>query len=136
MRIGELARRTGISERALRYYEEQGLLRPARRPSGYRDYDEGAVDTVRDIRTLLAAGLPTALIAELLPCMVNGTAGLAPGCPELVPYLEKERDRISAAIDDLARTRSLLNAIIAATPPENPNPPVCDREPAVELATR
>lgn len=41
MRIGELARRTGVSERMLRYYEQEGLLRPARTTSGYRDYGEG-----------------------------------------------------------------------------------------------
>lgn len=40
MRIGELARRTGVSVRALRYYEEQGLLVPARAANGYREYTE------------------------------------------------------------------------------------------------
>src|SRR5918997_5505513 len=69
VRIGELSRRTGVSERLLRYYEEQDLLRPRRRPSGYREYDESAVVTVLHIRNLLAAGLSTATIADLLPCM-------------------------------------------------------------------
>ena len=52
MRIGELSRRTGVSVRLLRYYEDQGLLAPARLPSGYRDYDGGAVEQVQLIRVL------------------------------------------------------------------------------------
>ena len=116
MRIGELSRRTGASERSLRYYEEQGLLTPQRRPSGYRVYQESDVDTVRHIRTLLAAGLGTAIIAEALPCMVDTGGGLAPGCPELVDGLNKERARITAAIEELTTARSLLDDVITATP--------------------
>ncbi len=37
MRIGELSRLTGVSVRALRYYEEEGLIRPSRGGNGYRD---------------------------------------------------------------------------------------------------
>jgi DNA-binding transcriptional MerR regulator len=119
MRIGELAKRAGISERSLRYYEEQGLLHPARTPSGYRVYAESDVDIVRHVRMLLAAGLNTAFIREVLPCMVDTGEGLAPGCPELLPHLQKERDRISLAIDGLATARTLLDGVIAATPPDN-----------------
>ncbi len=81
MRIGELSRRTGVSERLLRYYEEQGLLHPYRRPSGYREYQEGDVEVVRRIRTLLSAGLPTVLIAEVLPCMRNDGRSSSPPAP-------------------------------------------------------
>ncbi|WP_280384091.1 MerR family transcriptional regulator [Nocardia wallacei] len=56
MRIGELARRTGATRRALRYYEEQGLLPDRRSPNGYREYDEHAVRLVDDIRRLLSVG--------------------------------------------------------------------------------
>ena len=59
MRIGELARRVGVAPRLLRYYEEQGLLRPRRTSSGYREYGEADVDVVHHVRTLLAAGLST-----------------------------------------------------------------------------
>jgi DNA-binding transcriptional MerR regulator len=119
MRIGELAKRAGISERSLRYYEEQGLLHPARTPSGYRVYAESDVDVVRHVRMLLAAGLNTAFIREVLPCMVDTGEGLAPGCPELLPHLQKERERITLAIDGLATARTLLDGVIAATPPDN-----------------
>lgn len=119
MRIGELARRTGASERSLRYYEEQGLLTPARTPSGYRAYAESDVDVVRHVRMLLSAGLGTAFIREVLPCMVDTGDGLAPGCPELLPHLHRERDRITTAIDGLATARALLDGVIAASPPDN-----------------
>lgn len=114
MRIGELARRTGISQRALRYYEEQGLLRPLRRPSGYREYRETDLRTVRNIRTLLAAGLNTTTIAGVLPCLVEDEEEPVPACPELVTILNVDRDRISMAIDDLQAARATLDAIIAA----------------------
>jgi MerR family copper efflux transcriptional regulator len=47
MRIGELATRAGITPSRVRFYEAKGLLPPpARRESGYRDYDEAALDVL------------------------------------------------------------------------------------------
>ncbi|MEV4871825.1 MerR family transcriptional regulator [Streptomyces syringium] len=127
MRIGELSRRTGVSERLLRYYEEQGLLRPHRRPSGYREYRDEDIGTVRGIRTLLAAGLSTTTIGELLPCMVDDGRGLTPACPEMLPDLYRERQRISDAVADLLAARGVLDSIITATlPPEALQPPACE----------
>ncbi|HEY3681476.1 MAG TPA: MerR family transcriptional regulator [Streptosporangiaceae bacterium] len=114
MRIGELARRTGATQRALRYYEEQGLLRPHRQPSGYREYADVDVRTVGSIRTLLAAGLGTSVIAEVLPCMAPDGELLPPSCPELLDGLAAERARISGAIAELASARAILDGIMAA----------------------
>lgn len=50
MRIGELARKTGLSTHALRFYEQQGLITPQRRANGYRDYPSEAVEIVNLIR--------------------------------------------------------------------------------------
>ncbi|NLT54852.1 MAG: MerR family transcriptional regulator [Actinomycetales bacterium] len=116
MRIGELSRRSGVSQRSLRYYEEQGLLRPARRPSGYREYAADDVGTVRRIRSLLAAGLPTTAIAEVLPCVREDGERLVPTCPQLVRDLTRERDRIDRAIRDLEVSRDLLDRVIAGAP--------------------
>lgn len=112
MRIGELARRTGASPRALRYYEEQDLLRPDRRASGYRDYGERSVRTVQHIRLLLSAGLGTAVISEILPCIADDTVVLAPTCPELLDGLAEERARISASIDKLLAARGILDSLM------------------------
>lgn len=118
MRIGEFSRRTGVSERLLRYYEEQGLLHPSRRSSGYREYAEEDVETVRGIRILLAVGLSTTRIAELLPCMADEGAGLAPLCTGMLPDLYEERERITTAVADLLVARDRLEEIIAATAPD------------------
>src|SRR5262245_39450885 len=107
MRISELARQSGTTPRALRYYEEQGLLKPARRASGYRDYDRRAVHTVRHIQLLLSAGLNTTAIGEILPCIPDETTVLAPTCPELLDALAEERARITRSIEKLAAARSV-----------------------------
>jgi DNA-binding transcriptional MerR regulator len=115
MRIGDLSRRTGVSVRLLRYYEEQGLLRPLRRPSGYREYLEDDVRTVQNIRTLLGAGLSTRTIAALLPCMVDDGQLLAPACSGMLSDLQRERERIDRAVADLQSARAVLDTIMTAS---------------------
>jgi DNA-binding transcriptional MerR regulator len=112
MRISELARRTGSTQRALRYYEEQGLLQPERLPSGYRVYAESDVDVVRRIKILLSAGLSTPVIRKILPCLVDRDEELAAVCPELKEGLASERARIGETIDELETARTLLTTII------------------------
>ncbi|MFF4756114.1 MerR family transcriptional regulator [Streptomyces sp. NPDC002514] len=117
MRIGEVAEQAGVSVRALRYYEEQDLLRPDRSAGGQRQYPDTAVGRVRLIQQLFAAGLPSRSVREVLPCVDSGTA--APG---LLDHLEIERARISQRIIDLLAARDRLDNVIANT--RNP-PPEC-----------
>lgn len=113
MRIGELARRTGVSERSLRYYEEQRLLPADRTPGGHRDYPEQAVDRVIHIQELFAAGLCSKKIVQILPCLrdADGTANES-ATPELVGELEIERARIDRMIAELRRSRDVLDEVI------------------------
>ncbi|MEV5981493.1 MerR family transcriptional regulator [Streptomyces sp. NPDC052114] len=138
MRIGALSRRTGVSQRLLRYYEEQGLLNPRRRSSGYREYDEEDARTVQSIRTLLAAGLSTRTIAELLPCTVNDGQGPVPACSGMLPDLYRERERIDRAMADLVAARAALDTVIAATPSEDADgdPDACPATARGEAVTR
>ncbi|GAA3473535.1 MerR family transcriptional regulator [Nonomuraea roseola] len=110
MRIGELARRTGVSERSLRYYEEQGLLHPERTAGGHREFPSTAVETVVRIQELFAAGLCSAKIVQFLPCM--GEEGRKRATPLLVEDLLVERERINRMIKDLARSRDVLDQVI------------------------
>ncbi|MET8828068.1 MerR family transcriptional regulator [Streptomyces sp. NPDC004610] len=114
MFIGELSRRTGVSARSLRYYEQQGLLRPERRASGYREFDESDVAAVRRVRILLAAGLNTDLIREVLPCMAEEGAILAPTCEEMAQDLRQEAERLSRSIAQLQGAHTMLSSIIRA----------------------
>lgn len=111
MRIGELAKRTGVSIRALRYYEEKGLLKPDRTPSGYRIFTHADVRTVAHTQTLLAAGLRTDLIAEILSCM-TGEALLLQDCRG---RLELERQRLTMEVDRIRAARSILDSLLAHT---------------------
>ncbi|WP_020673952.1 MerR family transcriptional regulator [Amycolatopsis nigrescens] len=110
MRIGELAARTGVSVRALRYYEEQNLLTSARSPSGQRQYPDSATGRVQLIQQLYAAGLSSRTILGILPCVVTGEV-----TPELLDRLAAERDRINGRIDALTATRDRLDTIIGTS---------------------
>ncbi|GAA5178669.1 MerR family transcriptional regulator [Rugosimonospora acidiphila] len=115
MRIGELARRTGVSERSLRYYEQQGLLAADRTSGGQRDYPEQAVDRVVRIQELFAAGLHSKKIGQLLPCMRDADGGPSEiATPQLVTDLTGERERIDRMIADLANSRDVLDEVISA----------------------
>ncbi|AZM62013.1 MULTISPECIES: MerR family transcriptional regulator [unclassified Streptomyces] len=109
MRIGELAARTGASRRALRYYEQQGLLVSARSSSDQRYYDETHVERVKLIRTFLTAGMSSKAIAQLVPCMTEPNGERA---RTALTSMNRERARLSSAIDDLTAAREALDRLI------------------------
>ncbi|MGW3204063.1 MerR family transcriptional regulator [Streptomyces sp. NPDC001135] len=113
MLIGELSRRTGVSERLLRYYERTELISSGRRANGYREYDDQTVETVRRIRALLAAGLPTRIIRQVLPCTFD-EATVRP-CPGVLAGLRGQLDVLDQRSADLDTARRLLRLMIAAT---------------------
>lgn len=107
MRIGEVASRTGVSVRALRYYEEQGLLSSERSPAGQRRYAQDAVDRVRLIQLLYAAGLNSKAVSGIMPCMETGMASA-----DMLDLLATERDKIDERLRELAETRDRLSHVI------------------------
>jgi len=110
MRIGELAQQTGVSVRSLRYYEEQGLLVSERSPSGQRTYVEAAVERVRFVQRMYAAGLSSRTIAELLPCVETPSADHTDDAWE---RMLQERARLDEHIAGLVETRAALDSLIA-----------------------
>ncbi|WP_372407064.1 MerR family transcriptional regulator [Streptomyces luteireticuli] len=112
MRIGELAGRTGVSVRLLRYYEEQGLLASERTPGGHRSYAADAPLVVGRIRGLLDAGLPTRVIREVLPC-VEGDGLFVHPC--VGDRLRDQLRGMDEKIAGLQESRTGLAAILAET---------------------
>jgi DNA-binding transcriptional MerR regulator len=108
MRIGELATKTGVSVRALRYYEEQGLLSSERSESGQRHYPEQATGRVRLIQQLYAAGISSPAIREMLPCVVTGVAS-----PEVLAKLRGHRSSVVRQIEELQETLLQLDSVLA-----------------------
>ncbi|MER7718958.1 MerR family transcriptional regulator [Streptomyces flaveolus] len=112
MRIGELARATGVSVRLLRYYEEQELLAPRRDAGGHRRYPAEAVTEVARIRTLLAAGLPTRVIRRLVPCVL----GDGPEVDVCVQDLLREQlAGLDTRIAHLQQARAALGELLDAS---------------------
>jgi DNA-binding transcriptional MerR regulator len=109
--IGELAERTGISERLLRYYERAGLLRPERLPNGYREYADSDTAAALRIRALLAAGLPTRVIRQVLPCTTD-EAAVQP-CPGVLNALRAQLSELDRRAAELAVAREVLRETIA-----------------------
>jgi DNA-binding transcriptional MerR regulator len=72
MQISQLAAQTGVSVHALRHYEKLGLLLPARRPSGYRDYTEAMRREVVFIAMSRRIGFSLKAIAAQLPAYRSG----------------------------------------------------------------
>lgn len=105
MKIGELAARTGVSVRSLRYYEQQGLLKPVRDESGYRDYSIFAEEQVRTIQLYLNLGLTTEQIAGFLHCVMKNKEAF---CTEVFPIFRQKIEEIDAQINQLNQIKMNL----------------------------
>lgn len=113
MRIKELSARTGVPARLLRYYEEQGLLRPRREDNGYRSYDEPLVARVRQIRGLLEAGLTTEIIRTVMPCLAEAACSQH-DARDFVGNIRRERNRMAERVAFLSENLHALNAYLDA----------------------
>ncbi len=124
MKIGELARLTGVSERSLRYYEELHLITPARTYGGHRVFAASDVERVIRIQELFAAGLCSRKIGELLPLVAEPAAHRT----ELRTLLEVERRRLHEIVRHATGELENLEDLIGTLAPHvsagaSPGPP-------------
>jgi len=104
MRIGVLAARAGISCSRIRFYEARGLLpRPPRRPSGYRDYDERALEIVLFINRARGLGFSLAEVAAHLDSPHDNKRK-----SRLLSRLEAKVSELDAVLADLQSRRATL----------------------------
>jgi len=111
MRIGELSRATGVSSRALRYYEQQGLLRSERRPNGYREYSPESVDVVAFVQDMFQAGLSSDVIRDILPCSQDEHP--RGDCTALLARVRQVRDELVRQERQIGERRRRLDSYLA-----------------------
>ena len=109
MEIRELATKTGISPKTIRYYESTGALPPAKRkPNGYRTYDESDVARVK-----LAAGARRLefSLEDIAEIMAMRDRGEAP-CRFVLEQLQEKADEINERISELQRLENELRQLV------------------------
>ncbi|MCX4096415.1 MerR family transcriptional regulator [Nocardia sp. alder85J] len=117
MLIGELAARTGTTTRALRFYEEQGLLTAGRTPAGYRDFEEQAVLRVRNIRELLSIGFTVEDVRAFLPYLDQEVPEVFPYEPRCATgYARVGPPRVAELDRRIAALTELRNRLVARMP--------------------
>lgn len=121
MRIGELAQRSGVSTKTIRYYEEIGLVPPPPRlGSGYRNYEPATLDRLAFIRAAQAVGLS---LGEIRGIVALRDEGQTP-CGHVLDLLRTRSAELGRRIAELRALRGELNRLVARA--EALDPADCD----------
>jgi MerR family transcriptional regulator, redox-sensitive transcriptional activator SoxR len=107
--IGEVAARSGMAPSALRYYEDQGLIRAERTSGNQRRYTRATLRRVAFIRSAQRVGLTLDEIAEALATLPEGRT---PTRADWARLSRSWRPRIDAQIERLERLRAKLDGCI------------------------
>jgi MerR family mercuric resistance operon transcriptional regulator len=109
MRIGELAKKVGITTQAIRYYERIGLFEnPARNPSGYRIYEDHAVDFLQFVKKAQSLGFNLQEIKTIWKIVSSGKKP----CGYVLKQTENRLREVDKRIEDLRVFRLLLLDIL------------------------
>jgi DNA-binding transcriptional MerR regulator len=101
MKIGEVAKRSGVTVDTVRFYERVGVLPPPeRRPSGYRDYASDTIERIQFTRELQAIGFTLSDVVDALTAHDAGGA-----------TCESEQWRLEAVLDRVEAKLAELNAV-------------------------
>lgn len=111
VRIGDAARRSGVSAKLIRHYESIGLLRPAEREAnGYRCYSEADVHELRFIKRARTLGFPIERIRELLSLWRDHSRPSRKVRSLALTHLQMLESRITATEQMTAVLRQLIEA--------------------------
>ena len=111
MKIGKLASATGVSVRAIRHYDDFGLLQSRRTENGYRTFDDVAATQVRQIQRLVCAGFSLEDIATFPECMILIDG--AEACPEIRATHRRRMQKLEEQISELQLRRDRMRALLA-----------------------
>jgi DNA-binding transcriptional MerR regulator len=107
--IGEVAERSGVTRKALRLYEEAGILPAARRTaSGYRVYAAETLDTVSFIRQAQRLGFTLEQIKDIVAIRRSGRCP----CPHVRDLVQRKVDELDQQLADLQEVRDGLRAML------------------------
>ncbi len=104
LKIGEVAKQTGVAVGALRYYESLGLLQSERGDNGYRYYPLAAVSQVQFIKRAQALGFSLEEIGEVLNVHQRGHMP----CDLVQSLLQSKIEQIDAQIQEMLAFKSVL----------------------------
>ena len=111
LRIGEVARRTGLPVKTIRYYCDEGLLQPrARSESGYRLFDEENLAELTIIRSLRAMDVSIPELARILEVRRAGVCN----CSVLKDSIAAKMESINLRIDELAAMKEELARLLGS----------------------
>jgi len=106
MEIRELARKTGVRTKTIRYYEENKLLpTPVRKPNGYRDYSDLDVERLKLVAGAPLIEIPIVEIKEILDLRDRREAP----CSQLLEIIANKREEIQVRIEQLKHTDAELD---------------------------
>ena len=109
MRIGELADRSGVTAKTVRYYEDIGLVdAPLRTPSGYRDYEPSALERLAFIRAAQAIGLTLGEIRSIIALRNDGQTP----CGHVLDLLRHRVAELDSRIAELRSLRGELRRLV------------------------
>lgn len=128
MRIGEIAERSGVSTKTLRFYEQAGLVQPpARRENGYRDFGDDVLGRLEFIRAAQSSGLT---LAEIRGVIAVRDGGEAP-CSHVLGLIEQRTAEIDRRIAELRELRADL--AVLAERAQTLNPVDCSADSVCEI---
>ena len=111
LKIGEVARQSGVGVEALRFYERSGLLpRPSRTAAGYRLYDEAVIERLAFIKQAQALGFS---LDEIRRIIHDAEAGQSP-CDDVREIVRRRLEELDERLRELRRYRKELAETLAA----------------------
>jgi peroxiredoxin/DNA-binding transcriptional MerR regulator len=109
MNLKEACDQTGVTRKALRHYEQLGLIAPVRQSNGYRNFSDHDLRLIAEIRDLVGLGIPLKNVHPFVDCLNSGSL-YVDACPTTLTEYRLAIERIDNHLNELSRRRAALVA--------------------------